>query len=211
MSAHAPCCAPARWYKVAPLIDLPGFDILTLHRAIAATAILTLAACTGPQDKGPALPLPERVVLQYDFSGDWMATAGDQCVERLDLSETVFLSIGASQEGESDRYHIADFFMLESGKPAEALVGTVDGNGWLGLAVETEGMVDGRRAEIIYALLLEQEGALVIRLRAFTMTVRNPQGGATETDLLAEAAADPSIPILGATGDNGLCLKRLPR
>ncbi|MCK4867657.1 MAG: hypothetical protein KAT39_06385 [Alphaproteobacteria bacterium] len=195
-----------------PLIDLPGFDILTFYHAIAAASILALAACTGTEDKkGPAQPLPERVVLQYDFSGDWMATAGDQCTERLDLSDTVFLSIGASQEGDSDRYHIADFFILEPGKPAEALVGTVDGNGWLGLAVETEGMVDGRRAEIIYALLLEQEGALVIRLRAFTMTVRDPRGGATETDLLAEAAADPSIPILGATGNSGLCLKRLPR
>lgn len=184
---------------------------MTRFVTILVPALFLLAACTGTEDEAAHRPLPERVVLQYDFSGDWMATAGDQCVERLDLSETVFLSIGASQEGESDRYHIADFFMLESGKPAEALVGTVDGNGWLGLAVETEGMVDGRRAEIIYALLLEQEGALIIRLRAFTMTVRNPLGGATEIDLLAEAAADPSIPILGATGDSGLCLKRLPR
>ena len=72
-------------------------------------------------------------------------------------------------------------------------------------------MVDGRRAAIIYALLLQQEGALIVRVRAFTMTVRDPLGGATETDLLAAAAADPSIPILGARGSRGLCLKRLPR
>ncbi|MCK5275310.1 MAG: hypothetical protein KAR37_11720, partial [Alphaproteobacteria bacterium] len=104
--------------------------------------------------------------MHYDFSGDWMAAAGDQCAERLDLSEMVFLSIGASQEGESDRYHIADLFMLEPGEPAEALVGTADGDGRLALAVETEGVVDGHRAAIIYALLLQQEGALIVRLRA---------------------------------------------
>jgi hypothetical protein len=182
-----------------------------LYRIIAAAFTLALAACAGTEDEEPTKPLPERVLLHYDYSGDWMATAGDQCAERLDLSEAVFLSIGASQEGESDRYHIADFFMLEQGEPAEALVGTVDGDGWLGLAVETEGMVDGRRAAIIYALLLEQEGALFIRLRAFTMTVRDGRGRATEIDLLAEAEADPSIPLLGATGRRGLCLKRLPR
>ena len=81
----------------------------------------------------------------------------------------------------------------------------------MALAVETVGVVDNRRATIIYALLLEQEGALAVRLRAFTMTVRDAQGQTTETDLLAEAIADPSIPILGATGNQGLCLKRLPR
>jgi hypothetical protein len=177
---------------------------------IATLSALALAACSGSRDKEPVLQLPERILLHYDFSGDWMATAGDQCNERLDLSESVFLSIAASQQGEPDRYHIANFFMLESGEPAEALVGIADGYGKLALAVETEGLVDDRRARIIYNLLLEQEGALVIRLRAFTMTIRDAQGRATETDLLAEAVADPSIPILGATGNQGLCLKRLP-
>lgn len=182
------------------------------HRnSLAAALFLTLAACTGSRDGESTQPLPERVILHYDFSGDWMATAGDQCTERLDLSEAVFLSIGASQEGEPDRYHIADFFMLEPGEPAEALVGTADGDGMLAMAVETEGTVDGRRAAIIYALLLRQEGALHLRLRAFTMTVVDAQGRSTMTDLLAEAAADPSIPMLGALGRQGLCLKRLPR
>lgn len=181
------------------------------YRAIAAAAVLALAACSGSRDGEPTQPLPERVVLHYDFAGDWMATAGDQCTERLDLSEAIFLSIGAAQEGEPDRYHIADLFLLEPGEPAEALVGTADGDGGLAMAVETEGMVDGRRAAIIYAMLLRQEGALHLRLRAFTMTVRDGQGHATETDLLAEAAADPSIPMLGAMGNRGLCLKRLPR
>ena len=184
---------------------------MTVYRIIATTLTLALAACAGTEDDEANQPLPERVVLHYDFSDDWMATAGNQCAERLDLSETVFLTIGADPGGDSDKYHIANFFMLDPGEPAEALVGTVDGDGWLGLAVETEGVVDGRRAGIIYAMLLEPEGALVIRLRSFTMTVRNPQGGTTETDLLAEAAADPSVPMLGATGNRGLCLKRLPR
>jgi hypothetical protein len=190
---------------------LSGIDILNPYRTIAGATVFLLAACTNPGDEELGQPLPERVVLHYDFSGDWVATSGDQCAERLDLSETAFLSIGAAQEGELDRYHIADLFMLEPGEPAEALVGTADGDGRLALAVETEGMVDGHRASIIYALLLQQEGALIIRVRAFTMTVRNPQGGAAETDLLAEAAADPSIPMLGARGCRGLCLKRLPR
>jgi hypothetical protein len=43
------------------------------------------------------------------------------------------------------------------------------------------------------------------------MKVRDARGRTTETDLMAEAAADPSIPILGAAGNRGLCLKRLPR
>ena len=211
MSNDAACCVAFQWYKVTPTTDPPGTDILTVYRTLATALVLALAACAGSRDGEPTRPLPERVVLHYDFSGDWMATAGDQCVERLDLSEAIFLSIGAAQEGESDRYHIADLFLLEPGEPAEALVGTADGDGGLAMAVETEGMVDDRRAAIIYAMLLRQEGALHLRLRAFTMTVRDGQGRATEIDLLAEAAVDPSIPMLGAMGNRGLCLKRLPR
>ena len=185
---------------------------MTLPRNIAALALfLALAACAGDAGDEPARPLPERVLLHYDFSGDWMATAGDQCSERLDLSESAFLSIGTPPDGEPDRYHIEDFFMLEEGEPAEALVSSPYGDGKLGLAVETTGIVDGHPAAIIYALLLEQEGAQILRLRVFTMTARDAQGRVTETNLLAEAAADPSVPILGAAGAEGLCLKRLPR
>lgn len=172
--------------------------------------LLTLSACAGSAGD-LARPLPERVLLHYDFSGDWMATAGDQCSERLDLSETVFLSIGTAPNGTPDRYHIADFFMLEPGEPTEAQVSFPYEHGKLGLAVETEGLVDGRRARIIYAMLLEQEGALVLRLRAFTMTATDNGGHVSQVDLLAEAAADPSIPFLGAAGSKGLCLRRLPR
>jgi len=179
-------------------------------RTIVVAIVLALAGCGGPDEGDPAQPLPERVLLSYDFSGDWMATAGDQCSERINLSDTVFLSIRTAPESGPDRYHIANFFMLEPGEPAEAVVGTPDGYGKLALAVETEGVVDGRRAPIIYALLLEQEGTFAIRLRAFTMAVRDPQGRLTETDLLAAAAADPTIPFLGAAGSRGLCLKRLP-
>ena len=88
--------------------------------------------------------LPQQVLLHYDFSGDWMATAGDQCRERLGLSETVFLSIEKSQDAGEERYYIANFFMLEPGEPAEALVRATEDAGRLALAVETEGVVDGR-------------------------------------------------------------------
>lgn len=184
--------------------------MILFRKLLAATLLASLAACTGSQDSDSARPLPERVLLHYDFSGDWMATAGDQCSERLDLSETVFLSIGTASDGTPDRYHIADFFMLEPGEPAEAQVSSPYEHGKLGLAVETEGMVDGRRARIIYAMLLEQEGALVLRLRAITMTATDNSGHVSQVDLLAEAAADPSIPFLGAAGSKGLCLRRLP-
>lgn len=178
---------------------------------LAAALLVTLAACTASPDTESTSPLPERVLLHYDFSGDWMATAGNQCSERLDLSETVFLSIGTAPGGTPDRYHIADFFMLEPGEPAEAQVSSSYEYGKLGLAVETEGMVDGRHAKIIYAMLLEQEGAYVLRLRALTMTATDAAGNVSQVDLLAEAAADRTIPFLGAAGSKGLCLKRLPR
>ena len=167
MSLNAVCCVVLRWYKVAPSTDLPGRSTLFLRLTIATISALALAACSSSGDKELALRLPERVLLHYDFSGDWMATAGDQCTERLNLSEAIFLSIGAAQQGQPDRYHIADFFMLEPGEPADALIGIPDGYGKLALAVETVGVVDNRRATIIYALLLEQEGALAVRLRAF--------------------------------------------
>ena len=100
---------------------------MTHYRTIAVALTLVLVACAGPGDKEPAQPPPERVLLHYDFSDDWMATAGDHCAERLELSEEVFLTIGASPQGEPDRYHIANSFMLEPGEPADALVGTADG------------------------------------------------------------------------------------
>jgi hypothetical protein len=184
---------------------------LTTLRTIATAVLFALAACTGPTSNDVSEPLPERVLLHYDFSGDWMAAAGDQCSERLDLSETVFLTVVASPDGAPDRYHIADFFMLEPGEPAEAIVGVADGNGNLELSVETEGIVDGKRAAITYKLLLEQESARIMRLRGFDMLVRDSGGRTSEIDLLAEAANDPSIPVLGAQGNRGLCLKRLPR
>lgn len=183
---------------------------MSFRNILAAALVLTLAACAGPANDEHAQPLPERVLLHYDFSGDWMATAGNQCSERLDLSETVFLSVGAAKDGAPDRYYITDFFMLEPGEPAEAQVSSPYEHGKLGLAVETEGLVDGRRAKIIYAMLLEQEGALVLRLRAFTMTATDARGNVSQVDLLAQAAADPSVPFLGAAGSKGLCLKRLP-
>lgn len=179
-------------------------------RIMAAAALALLTACAGPEAQEARQPLPERVLLHYDFSGDWLAAAGDQCRERLDVSDTVFLSIAPAPDGRRDRYHIADFFLLEPGEPAEAVVGTADADGRLTLAVGTEGTVDGQRANIDYELVLEQENAEIMRLREFTMRVRDSTGRGTETDLLEAAARDPSIPILGVRGSRGLCLKRLP-
>lgn len=183
---------------------------MSLRQIIATAALLTLAACATSTDRKPEPPLPQRVVLHYDFSGDWVATAGDQCSERLDLSENIFLSIGTAPEGGPDRYYITDFFMLEPGQPAQANVGVADGSGKLTLSVDTEGTVHGRHANITYTLKLEQQGPYAIRLYGFAMKLWDAQDPPQVTDLLAKAAADPTIPILGASGSKGLCLKRQP-
>lgn len=174
-------------------------------------AALTLAACTKPGETvapPPNAPLPQRVYLHYDFSGDWAATAGDHCDERLDLSQGVFLTIGRPVETE-DNFHVARFFMLEEADKAEALVGIPDEEGTLVLLVETQGVIDGQQMEIVYLLALKPKSAHYIRLTEFTMTVRDRAGESVQADLLAHAAADPTIPVLSAAGENGLCLKRL--
>lgn len=129
MTGKAGCQAVRQSYNIRPSLDLPGRDSLTFARIIAGLLALALTACTGPDKKAPMQPLPQRIQLHYDYSGDWIATAGDQCAERLNLSEAVFLSIGASPQKAPGRYHIADFFLLEPGEPAQAVVGTVDGDG----------------------------------------------------------------------------------
>lgn len=171
---------------------------------------LALAGCTKPGETvaPPTTPLPDRVVLHYDFSGDWAATAGDQCAERLDLSQGVFLTIDRAEEA-ADNFHIARFFMLEDAERAEALVGVPDQDGTVTLLVETAGIIDGRDAEIVYLLVLKPAGAHYVRLTAFTMTVRDRAGETVQADLLARAAVDPSIPVLSEAGEGGLCLKRL--
>ena len=175
------------------------------------SAALLLAACGAPEP--PAVPrhdLPQRVVLHYDFAGDWAATAGDDCTERLDLSQGVFLTVaGAPDGGSPSAFHVARFFMLEEAGRADALTGKADETGVLPLTVETEGVVDGRAAAITYDLTLEPDGPRRIWLTAFTMTVRDRAGQAVQADILARAAADPTIAVLSEAGQRGLCLKRL--
>jgi len=183
-----------------------------MARRLAALSVMAFAAfaCTAPQR--PAMEggaLPERVVLHYDFAGDWAATAGDYCEERLDLSEGVFLSIAAAPDGDPSAFHVARFFMLEEANRAQALVGTADEAGALPLTVETDGVIDGRAAAVTYDLTLEPEDPHRIRLTAFVMTVQDRAGETVRADLLATAAADRTIPVLSVAGRRGLCLKRL--
>ena len=178
--------------------------------AILAPAALLLAACGAPEP--PAAPLddlPQRIVLHYDFSGDWAATAGDGCAERLDLSQGVFLTVATTRDRTPPAFHVARFFMIEEAGKAEALAGKADETGVLPLTVETQGVVDGRAAAITYDLTLEPDGPQRIWLTAFTMTVRDRTGQMAQADLLARAAADPTIPVLSEAGEKGLCLKRL--
>ena len=183
-----------------------------MARRLAALSVIAFAAfaCTAPQrPASEAGALPERVVLHYDFAGDWAATAGDYCEERLDLSDGVFLSIAGAADFGPSSFHVARFFMLEEAQRAEALMGAVDETGTLPLTVETEGVIDGRAAAITYDLTLEPEDPHRIRLTAFVMTVRDGTGETVRADLLAKAATDPTIPVLSVAGSGGLCLKRL--
>jgi hypothetical protein len=194
---------------------LPPIGILTRVRAIlrrwpmVAGACLSAAACAGPQPAGDAGALPARIVLHYDFAGDWAATAGDLCEDRPDISRAVFVSIAAAPGRESPAFHVARFYMLDNAAPAEALVGAADGTGNLSLAVETESVVDGRDAEVRYDLTFVPEDPRHIRLTSFRMTMRDRAGDTVRAELLARAAADPTIPVLSEAGDSGLCLKRL--
>lgn len=177
---------------------------MTARFLALAFLVLLLSACSSSRDDAA---IPARILLHYDFSGDWVATAGEECAERLGLSDSVFLAV-AAVEGQTGHYYIADFFMLEPGEPAEAQVGTADIEGRLTLVVETAGVVEGMRANILYSLALEQETAMTIRLRGLSMAARDGEGRIKEVNLLIEATADPTIPTLGAAGTSGLCLQR---
>jgi len=184
--------------------------LMTLNRRIAAAGIaLAVAACAAPQPPADPVALPSRIVLHYDFAGDWAATKGDQCEERLDISDAVFLSIAPAPGDDPSAFHVARFFMLEEGAPAQALVATTDGAGDLSLIVETEEVIDGRDAEVTFNLTLEPEDPRHVRLTAFRMTMRDRAGLTVQADLLARAAADPTIPVLSEAGSLGLCLKRM--
>ncbi|UCH73817.1 MAG: hypothetical protein JSU82_16070 [Rhodospirillales bacterium] len=175
-----------------------------------ASAALGLALALFGCATTPPAPIdrPERIVLHYDFAGDWAATAGDSCDERLDLSEGVFVGITRADDSGPSAFYVSRFFMLETYARAQALVGRPDANGALPLTVETEGTIDGRNAAITYDLTLEPLDPRRVRLTAFAVAVRDRAGQAVRRDLLAEAE-ERTIPVLSEAGELGLCLKRL--
>lgn len=176
--------------------------------AVAGIA-LAVAACsaTPPPATDTAAP-PARIVLHYDFAGDWAATKGDRCEERLDLSQEVLLTIANVPERGPGAFHIARFTALEGGERAEALVGVVQENGALPLTVETVGIVDGRMVEMTLDLTLQAETPRHIRLTAYTASIREQSGRTVSMDLLADAARTGGS-VLSEAGQEGLCLKRL--
>ncbi len=176
--------------------------------AVVAAAVL-LAGCGATEPPAGAGPAPERIVLHYDYAGSWAAAAGDACAARLDLSDVVFLSVSAAS-GDGSAFHIADFFLLEAGEPAVATVAVPDPDGALVLSVDTRGVVDGRPTGITYRLRLEPDSPLLVRLTSMVMAVRGAGGRPEAIDLLSAARSDPGIPVFGAAGKRGLCLKRQP-
>lgn len=185
-------------------------SILPIRRFITGLAILLAGLALSSCGKDEA-PLPESVLLYYDFSGDWAATAGNECSNRLDLSESAFLSIAReTQEGE-ERFYASNFFMLVAGEWAEALLGEMRPDGTLMLSIETKTMLDGRPSAVTYILLLDPESTRRLRLYEFHMTALDLSDGRRGTiTLLSEGEFDPSVPALSAAGSRGLCLVRMP-
>lgn len=183
-------------------------SVLRNRRRIAGLlAALALSSCGGGETR-----LPESVLLYYDFSGDWAATAGNECARRLDLSDAAFISIAAETQDGVERFYLGNFFMLVKGERAEALLGESRPDGTLMLSVETETMLDGRASAVTYILLLAPEGNRHVRLYEFHMTALDLADGRKGTvTLLSGDYADRSIPALAAAGSRGLCLMRMPR
>ena len=172
--------------------------------AVALAALLSACAAAGPP---PGAALPERIVLFYDFAGNWAPTAGDTCEARLGLSDVALLSVVRASEDTPRRLHVDDFFLLEPGRKAQALVGEIADDGSLTLEIESEGEVDGREAAIVWRLRLEPHDTGHVRMTGLTMTAR-AGGEAATRDLLAADAA-PNFPELAIAGPGGLCLRRM--
>lgn len=176
--------------------------------AAVAGIALAVTACSAVAPPADSQAPPARIVLHYDFAGDWAATAGDRCEDRLDLSQEALLSIADVPDRGPSAFHVARFAALEGAEKAEALVGIVQEDGVLPLTVETAGVVDGRLVEMTLDLRLKAETARYIRLTAYTATIREPTGETAYLDLLADAARTGGS-ILSEAGTEGLCLKRL--
>lgn len=174
----------------------------------AALLALVLGGCAAMDPIARNGGRPERIVLHYDFAGEWAATAGDDCAPRLGLSDGIFVEIASEPDGASGRFHVEKFFMLEPGDRARALVASMDGDGVLPLMVETETVTDGGRIPVTYRLHLRAVDANHVRLTGFQAMLPG-RAEDSSVDLLAEAASGVGIPVLAAAGRRGLCLKRL--
>lgn len=175
--------------------------------AVIGLLALVLGGCAAIDPIARNGGRPARIVLHYDFAGEWAATAGDECSPRLGLSDGVFVDIATDPDGAAGRFFIAQFFMLGPGDRARALVATMDAEGVLPLAIEAETTADGQRVPVTYRLHLESLDASHVRLTAFQAVIKT-QTGESSVDLLAKAAAGDGIPVLSAAGPRGLCLKR---
>jgi len=178
------------------------------RRAALVAITLALSACATSPPAGDALAPPQRIVLHYDFAGDWAATAGDSCEERLDLSQKPLLSIASVRERGPSAFHIAQFAALEGAEAPQAVVGVVQDGGVLPLAVEMASVIDGRPVDMRLDLTLKAETPRYIRLTAYTATIRERTGEITTIDLFADAARTGGS-VLSEAGEGGLCLKRL--
>ncbi len=169
-------------------------------------AVFALSSCGGEDAR-----LPESVLLYYDFTGDWAATAGDGCARRIDLSDAAFLSIAAETRDGVERFYVSNFFMLVAGERSEALLGEARPDGALFLSLETETMLDGRPSAVTYLLFLEPETNRHLRLVELHMTALDLTDGRKGTvALLSGDYAERTIPALAAAGPRGLCLVRMP-
>lgn len=171
-------------------------------------ALLFAAGCAGEE----LAPLPQRTVVFYDYTGAWAATAGNECEDRVDLSDGVFLVVGRAPAGTPDGFYAEYFFMLDPNQPADAPVGRIAADGGLALTIETRGTVGGRRADITYRLRLEPIEFSHVLVTSLTRTVRissEPDAAARSLDLIREREPSADVPALAAAGGEGLCLRRL--
>lgn len=178
---------------------------------MVAGACMAAAACAGPQAADNAQALPARIVLRYDFAGDWAATAGDACEERPGLSDRAFLTIADVPERGPSAFHIARLASLEESDQVAALVGIADETGVLRLAVETPGLLDGRAVVRTLRLTLQPDSPRYIWLTAYVLDIHDDSDPVLFADLLANAVASrgAGASMLSEAGDEGLCLKRL--
>lgn len=175
--------------------------------ALAATTLLTACA------EAPTTPPSSRIVLFYDYSGAWAATAGDACDRQIGLSDGVFVSIQRDPAGDRNRFYPDGFFMIEPDVQAEALPGVVEADGALELAIESAARVGGQPAVITYRLRLAARDPYHIRVTSFQRTVRAVGASGesmTETvELLEDEELRETVPVLATAGAQGLCLRRL--